>query len=208
MPLGMVLGESGQPQRHAYFPTTSIVALMYDLEDGRTGAVSVVGSEGLVGVATFMGGGGALGRRVVVSAGRGYRVRAADLLVDFERGGPVTQLLLRYTLALIAQMAQTVVCNRRHSIESRLCRFLLSMLDRLNGSAEFVMTHELISSVLGVRREGVTEIAMSLQRSGLLRYRRGHITVLDRAGLERRSCECHAVVKNEYARLLPPAPTH
>ncbi len=208
MPLGMVLGESGHPQKHVYFPTTSIVALMYDLEDGRSSAVSVVGNEGLVGVATCMGGGGAPGRWIVLSAGRGFRLRATDLKIDFELGGPVTQLLLRYAQALMTQVAQTVVCNRRHTIENRLCRLLLSTMDRLDGSAEFVMTHELISGVLGVRREGITETALILQRAGLLCYQRGRITVLDRAGLVHRSCECYAVVKTEHDRLLPPAPSH
>lgn len=206
MPLGMVIREPGRPQKHVYFPTTSIAALMYGLEDGRTGAVSVVGNEGMVGISTFMGGDSTLGSSVVLCAGRGYRMRASTLMAAFEKGGAITRLLLRYTQAVMAQLAQVVVCNRHHSIEQRCCRFLLSMMDRLHGRTTFPMTHELMASVLGVRREGVTECAQALQRSGLLRYQRGLITVLDRAGLARRSCECHGVVTQEYERLLPSTP--
>lgn len=203
MPLGMVLWDCGQPLKHAYFPTTSIVALMYGLEDGHTGAVSVVGNEGIVGVSMFMGGGSSLGQTVVICAGKGYRLRAAPLMVDFELGGPVARLLLRYTQAAMTQLAQFVVCNRHHCLDHRLCRFLLSTLDRLDGGSEFMMTQELMASALGVRREGVTEAALNLQRAGLIHYERGHILVRDRAGLEHRACECYGVVKREYERLLP-----
>jgi len=203
MPLGMVLWESGRPLTHAYFPTTSIVALMYGLEDGHTSAVSMVGNEGMVGIALFMGGGSSLGQTVVISAGQGFRLRAAPLVMDFELGGPVARLLLRYTQAAMTQLAQVVVCNRRHSLEHRLCRFLLSTLDRLDGGREFMMTQELMASALGVRREGVTEAALHLQRAGLIHYERGHVFVHDRAGLEHRACECYAVVQKEYERLLP-----
>lgn len=203
MPLGMVLWQSGQPLKHAYFPTTSIVALMYGLDTGHTSAVSMVGNEGVVGVSMFMGGGSSLGQTVVISAGRGFRMRAAPLMIDFEMGGPVARLFLRYTQAAITQLGQAVACNRHHCVEQRLARFMLSMLDRLGNASEFVMTQELMAGALGVRREGVTEAALHLQRAGLIHYERGHIAVSDRAGLERRACECYAVVKKEYERLLP-----
>jgi CRP-like cAMP-binding protein len=185
-----------------YFPTTSIVSLLYVLEDGASAEIAVVGNEGIVGVSLFMGGESTTSRAVVQSAGNGYRLKASLMMQEFDRGGPVLHLLLRYTQALITQMAQTAVCNRHHSLDQQLCRWLLLSLDRVRTN-EIVMTQELIANMLGVRREGVTEAAGSLQEAGLIRYRRGHITVLDRAGLEQRTCECYAVVKHEYDRLLP-----
>ncbi len=202
LPLGKVLYESGSTLSHVYFPTTCIVSLLYVLEDGASAELAVVGHEGLVGVALFMGGGSTPSRGVVQSAGRGFRLPARILKEEFERAGPVLRLLLRYTQALITQMAQTAVCNRHHSLDQQLCRWLLLSLDRLKGN-ELVMTQELIANMLGVRREGVTEGALKLQRAGLIHYVRGHITVLDRPGLEQRTCECYGVVKKEYDRLLP-----
>lgn len=202
MPLGQVLYESGQAQAYVYFPTTAIVSLMYVMENGSTAEIAMVGREGIVGVSLFMGGETTPSRAVVHSAGFGYRLRAAVMLEEFNRAGPVLHLLLRYTQALITQMSQTAVCSRHHSLDQQLCRLLLLSLDRLD-VMELDMTQELISSMMGVRREGVTEAAGNLQDAGLIKYRRGHITVLDRAGLERRSCECYAVVKKEYDRLLP-----
>ena len=203
MPLGKVLYESGSKMTHVYFPTTSIVSLLYVMEDGSSAEIAVVGREGIVGISLFMGGSSTPSRAVVQSAGFGYRLQASLMMQEFNRAGPVLHLLLRYTQALITQMAQTAVCNRHHSLDQQLCRWLLLSLDRLN-SNELVMTQELIANMLGVRREGVTEAAGKLQDAGLIGYRRGHITVLDRPGLEKRSCECYAVVKNEYQRLLPP----
>jgi CRP-like cAMP-binding protein len=202
MPLGHVLYESGVAMTHVYFPTTSIVSLLYVMEDGASAEIAVVGNEGIVGVSLFMGGETTPSRAVVQSAGTGYRMRGQLLKEEFNRSGPVLHLLLRYTQALITQMAQTAVCNRHHTLDQQLCRWLLLSLDRLQAS-ELVMTQELIANMLGVRREGVTEAAVSLQEAGLIRYRRGHITVLDRKGLERRTCECYAVVRKEYDRLLP-----
>jgi CRP-like cAMP-binding protein len=202
MPLGSVVYEAGGTLSHVYFPTTSIVSLLYVLESGASAEIAVVGNEGIVGVSLFMGGGSTPSRAVVQSAGRGFRLKAALMKVEFDRAGPALHLLLRYTQALITQMAQTAVCNRHHSLDQQLCRWLLLSLDRLQGS-ELVMTQELIANMLGVRREGVTEGAHKLQQAGLIRYARGHITVLDRAALEKRSCECYAVVKKEYDRLLP-----
>ena len=202
MPLGSVVYESGDTLSHVYFPTTSIVSLLYVLESGASAEIAVVGNEGIVGVSLFMGGGSTPSRAVVQSAGRGFRLQAALMKVEFDRAGPALHLLLRYTQALITQMAQTAVCNRHHSLDQQLCRWLLLSLDRLQGN-ELVMTQELIANMLGVRREGVTEGALKLQQAGSIRYARGHITVLDRAGLEKRSCECYAVVKKEYDRLLP-----
>jgi len=201
LPLGQVLYESGRPQSHVYFPSTAIVSLLYVLENGASAEIAVVGNEGLVGISLFMGGETTPSRAVVQSAGRGFRLRAQAVKDEFNRAGPVMHLLLRYTQALITQMAQTAVCNRHHSLDQQLCRWLLLSLDRLQGS-ELVMTQELIANMLGVRREGVTESALKLQSSGLIRYARGHITVLDRLGLEARTCECYAVVRDEYARLL------
>ena len=202
MPLGKVLYESGSTLGHVYFPTTAIVSLLYVMENGASAEIAVVGNEGLVGVSLFMGGGSTPSRAVVQSAGHGYRLNAMTMKEEFDRAGPVLHLLLRYTQALITQMAQTAVCNRHHSLDQQLCRWLLLSLDRLEG-VELVMTQELIANMLGVRREGVTEGALKLQAAKLIRYARGHITVLDRAGLEKRTCECYAVVKKEYDRLLP-----
>jgi CRP-like cAMP-binding protein len=202
MPLGQVLYESGNALSHVYFPTTSIVSLLYVMQDGASAEIAVVGNEGIIGISLFMGGESTPSRAVVQSAGQGLRLRAEVMKREFDRAGPVLHLLLRYTQALITQMAQTAVCNRHHSLDQQLCRWLLLSLDRLQNS-ELVMTQELIANMLGVRREGVTEAALKLQQQGLIRYARGHISVLDRAGLERRSCECYAVVKKEYDRLLP-----
>jgi CRP-like cAMP-binding protein len=202
LPLGKVLYESGNNLTHVYFPSTSIVSLLYVMEDGASAEIAVVGHEGIVGISLFMGGQSTTNRAVVQSAGQGFRLRANLMMQEFNRAGPVLHLLLRYTQALITQMAQTAVCNRHHSLDQQLCRWLLLSLDRLP-SDELVMTQELIANMLGVRREGVTEAAGQLQEAGLIQYRRGHITVLDRKGLEQRACECYAVVKREYDRLLP-----
>ena len=202
MPLGGVLYESGSTMRYVYFPTTSIVSLLYVMENGASAEIAIVGNEGILGISLFMGGETTPSRAVVQSAGHGYRLKAALIKTEFERFGPTMNLLLRYTQALITQMAQTAVCNRHHSLGQQLCRWLLLSLDRLRGN-ELVMTQELIANMLGVRREGVTEGAVKLQKAGLIKYARGRITVLDRPGLERRSCECYAVVKKEYDRLLP-----
>jgi CRP-like cAMP-binding protein len=201
LPLGQVLYESGSTLSHVYFPTTAIVSLLYVMEDGASAEIAVVGNEGVVGISLFMGGESTPSRAVVQSAGQGYRLRSETIKDEFKRA-PVLHLLLRYTQALITQMAQTAVCNRHHSLDQQLCRWLLLSLDRLQGN-ELVMTQELIANMLGVRREGVTEGALKLQGAGLIRYGRGRITVLDRAGLEGRTCECYAVVKKEYDRLLP-----
>jgi len=206
MPLGAVLYESGMAMSHVYFPTTSIASLLYVLKDGASAEIAVVGNEGIVGVSLFMGGETTPSRSVVHSAGHGFRMRGQLLKDEFSRSGPVLHLLLRYTQALITQMAQTAVCNRYHSLDQQLCRWLLLSLDRLP-SSELVTTQELIANMLGVRREGVTEAAANLQRAGLIRYRRGHITVVDRQGLERRTCECYSVVRQEYQRLLPAGPS-
>jgi len=202
MPLGQVMYESGRTMSHVYFPIDSIVSLLYVMESGASAEIAVVGHEGVVGISLFMGGGSTPSRAVVQSAGHGYRMRASSIKEEFNRAGPVMHLLLRYTQALITQMAQTAVCNRHHSLDQQLCRWLLLSLDRLSGN-ELVMTQELIANMLGVRREGVTEGALKLQKLGLISYARGHITVLDRPGLEHRTCECYAVVKLEYDRLLP-----
>jgi CRP-like cAMP-binding protein len=202
MPLGQVLYESGSTLRHVYFPTTAIVSLLYVLENGASAEIAVVGNEGIVGISLFMGGESTPSRAVVQSAGAGFRLSAQLMKDEFNRAGPVLHLLLRYTQALITQMAQTAVCNRHHSLDQQLCRWLLLSLDRLPGP-ELVMTQELIANMLGVRREGVTEAALKLQHAGLIRYARGRISVLDRPGLEKRTCECYAVVKTEYDRLLP-----
>ena len=202
MPLGQVLYESGRTLSHVYFPTTTVVSLLYVMENGASSEIAVVGNEGVVGVSLFMGGESTPSRAVVQSAGQGLRLRANAIKQEFEQAGPAMHLMLRYTQALITQMAQTAVCNRHHSLDQQLCRWLLLMLDRLPAS-ELVMTQELIANMLGRRREGVTEGALKLQKAGLIRYSRGHITVLDRAGLEQRTCECYAVVKREYDRLLP-----
>jgi CRP-like cAMP-binding protein len=202
LPLGEVLYESGTQQTHIYFPTTAIVSLLYVMESGASAEIAVVGNEGAVGISLFMGGESTPSRAVVQSAGQGYRLKALVIKKEFSVSMPVMHVLLRYTQALITQMAQTAVCNRHHSLDQQLCRWLLLSMDRLHGN-ELVMTQELIANMLGVRREGVTEGALKLQKAGLIRYSRGHITVLDREGLEERTCECYAVVKKEYDRLLP-----
>ena len=202
MPLGYVVYESGSTLAHVYFPTTSIVSLLYVMENGASAEIAVVGNDGVVGVSLFMGGGSTPSRGVVQSAGRGFRLKASVMNEEFQRAGPVLHLLLRYTQALITQMAQTAVCNRHHTLDQQLCRWLLLSLDRLQDN-KLVMTQELIANMLGVRREGVTEGALKLQRAGLISYTRGRITILDRPGLEKRTCECYAVVRKEYDRLLP-----
>jgi CRP-like cAMP-binding protein len=199
--LGQVLYESGRPQSHVYFPTTAIVSLLYVMEDGASAEIAVVGYEGVVGVSLFMGGETTPSRAVVQSAGGCYRLRAAAIKIEFNHYGVGMHLLLRYTQALLTQMAQTAVCTRHHLLEQQLCRWLLLSLDRIAGD-ELVMTQELIANMLGVRREGVTEAALKLQAAGLIRYARGHISVLDRPGLEARTCECYAVVRKEHQRLL------
>ena len=208
LPLGKVLYESGDALRHVYFPTDSIVSLLYVMEDGASAEISVVGNEGLIGVALFMGGESTPSRAIVQSSGSAYRLPGQKLKDEFRRHGAMLLLMLRYTQSLITQMAQTAVCNRHHSIDQQLCRWLLLSLDRLP-SNRLTMTQELIANMLGVRREGVTEAAGKLQKLRIIRYSRGSITVLDRPALERHSCECYAVVKTETERLLPylrPAP--
>ena len=201
LPLGWVVYESGGKLSYVYFPTNSIISMLYVMEDGASAEIAVTGNEGLVGIALFMGGETTPSRAVVQSAGYGYRLRARVLKREFDLGGKLQHLALRYTQALITQMAQTAVCNRHHSIEQQLCRWLLLSLDRLP-SNDLTMTQELIANMLGVRREGVTEAAGHLQKAGLIRYTRGHIAVVDRPKLEARVCECYAVVKKEYDRLL------
>jgi len=202
MPLGWAVYESGGHLGYVYFPTTSIVSLLYVMEGGASAEIAITGNEGLVGISLFMGGESTPSRAVVQSAGNAYRLRARVLKREFALGGNLQHLALRFTQALITQMAQTAVCNRHHALDQQLCRWLLVSLDRLQGS-ELVMTQELIANMLGVRREGVTEAAGNLQAAGLIKYTRGRIRVLDRAGLEKRVCECYAVVKKEYDRLLP-----
>src|SRR6188472_1839901 len=202
MALGEVLYEPGGHLRHVYFPTTSIVSLLYVMEDGASAEIAVVGNEGMLGISLFMGGETTPSHAVVQSAGYGVRLKSQLLKQEFARFGPMMHLLLRYTQALITQMAQTAVCNRHHSVDQQLCRWLLLSLDRLTTN-ELSMTQELIANMLGVRREGVTEGAVKLQKAGLIRYSRGRISILDRAGLEQRSCECYQVVKKEFDRLLP-----
>ena len=199
--LGQSLSESGTQMSHVYFPVDSIVSLLCVMEDGASTEIAVVGYEGVVGVSLFMGGETTPSRAIVQSAGQAYRLKGQLLKNEFYRAGSMQRLLLRYTQALLTQMAQTAVCNRHHSLDKQLCRWLLLSLDRLH-SNELLMTHELIANMLGVRREGVTEAAGKLQRAGLICYNRGRITVIDRPGLEARVCECYAVVKNEYDRLL------
>lgn len=203
LPLGAVIGEAGVAMQHVVFPTTAIVCLLCVLEDGSTAEVALVGREGVVGSALFMGGGGTPRRAVVMSAGQGYRLRAAAIQQAFGQGGAVMQRLLCHTQALMGQIAQTAACNRHHALEQQLCRWLLLSLDRLSGD-ELVMTQELIANLMGVRREGVTKAALRLAQLSLIRYTRGHIHVLDRAGLEQRVCECYGTVRREYQRLLPP----
>jgi CRP-like cAMP-binding protein len=200
--LGEPIYESGQQIERVYFPVSSIISLLYVLEDGSSAEIAVVGREGVVGVSLFMGGESTPSRAVVQSAGWAYRLAGSILKREFIRGGELQHLMLRYTQALLTQMAQTAVCNRHHSIDQQLCRWLLLSLDRLAGN-ELTMTQELIANMLGVRREGVTEAAGKLQDANLIRYSRGKITVLDRAGVEARCCECYEVVRKESARLLP-----
>jgi len=202
MVLGEVVYESGSQQDYVYFPTTAIVSLLYVMADGASAEIAVVGNEGIVGVALFMGGETTPSRAIVQSAGSAFRLSGQVLKREFIRAGPMQHLLLRYTQALLTQMAQTAVCNRHHSVDQQLCRWLLLSLDRVP-SNKLTMTQELIANMLGVRREGVTEAAGKLQGAGLIRYTRGRITVLDRPGLESRACECYAVVKRESDRLLP-----
>ena len=201
MLLGDVLYEPDGQMQHAYFPTTAIVSLHYVMENGASAESAGVGSEGVVGISLFMGGNTTPSSAVVQTAGHGYRLAGRLLKQEFNRGGLVQSLLLRYTQALITQMSQTAACNRHHSVEQQLCRWLLLTLDRMPTN-ELVMTQELVASMLGVRREGITQAAGSLQEAGIIRYRRGHISVQDRAGLETRACECYAVVKKELDRLL------
>jgi len=205
LPLGHVLYEPGGAIASMVFPTTAIVSMLYVTENGASAEIAVVGHEGLVGIPIFMGGETSPGRAVVQSAGKGFRLAAQFAKDAFHRSDAVMRLLLRFTQALSTQMAQSAVCNRHHSLDQQLCRWLLLSLDRLHGD-ELVMTQELIAKMLGVRREGVTECALKLQQAGLIRYSRGRITILHRAGLEARTCECYAVVKKEYARLLPVLP--
>jgi CRP-like cAMP-binding protein len=200
--LGDVLYESGSDQPYVYFPTDSIVSLLYVMADGSSAEIAIVGNEGLVGIALFMGGGTTPSRAVVQSAGHGFRMKGNFIRDEFMCAGAVQDLFLRYTQALVTQMGQTAVCNRHHSVDQQLCRWLLMSLDRLH-SNEVTMTQELIANMLGVRREGVTEAAGKLQRAGVIEYRRGRIRVLDRAHLERIACECYEVVRKEFARLLP-----
>jgi CRP-like cAMP-binding protein len=202
LPLGKAVYESGEHLNHVYFPTTAIISLLYVLENGASAEISVVGNEGVVGIALFMGGETTLNRAIVQSAGQAYRLKGQLLLQEFNRAGALKHLLMRYTMALLAQMSQTAVCNRHHSVDQQLCRWLLLSLDRLS-SNELSMTQELIADMLGVRREGVTEAAGKLQEAGLIKYSRGLITVLDRPGLEARVCECYEVVRKEFRRLLP-----
>src|SRR5476649_1516691 len=202
MPLGQVLYEPGDTLSHVYFPTTAIVSLLYVMQNGESAEIAVVGNDGLVGVFLFMGGDFTYSRALVQSAGGAYRLTAQLMMEEFDRGGPVLHLLLRYTQALITQMVQTAACNKHHSLDQQLCRWLLLSLDRLQGT-ELVMTQDLIANMLGVPRDGATEGALKLQTAGLIDYTRGRIQVLDRAGLEKRTCECYEVVKKEYDRLLP-----
>ena len=202
MPLGLVLAKSGAKRSHIYFPTTAIVSLLYNLENGSSAEIAVIGNEGCVGVSIFMGGNSTLSTAVVQSAGKSYRIKANVIMEEFNQSGAVMRLLLRFTQALMTQMTQTAVCNRHHSLDQQFCRWLLLSLDRLP-SNELVMTQELIANMLGVRREGVTEAAIAVQTAGLIQYARGRITILDRQGLEKRTCECYQIVKTECERLLP-----
>ena len=207
LPLGKVLYESGDTLRHIYFPIDSIVSLLYVLKNGESAEIAVVGNDGAIGVALFMGGETTTNRAIVQSAGSAYQLTGARLKEEFQRHGETLHILLRYTQALLTQMAQTAVCNRHHTVDQQLCRWLLLSLDRLSAS-ELVMTQELIAGMLGVRREGVTEAAGKLQKLGVIKYSRGHIKVLDRPRLEQLSCECYAVVKKETDRLLPLRPPY
>ena len=200
--LGQVLYESGRTQSHVYFPTSSVVSLLYVTENGASAEMAAIGSDGVVGISLIMGGASTTGRAVVQCAGHGFRLAGKTIQEEFNRSAPVMRVLLRYTQALITQIAHLAVCNRHHSVDQQVCRWLLLSIDRLQGT-ELVITQELIANALGVRRESVTEVALALQRAELIRYGRGRISVLDRSALEKRSCECYAQVKNEYERLLP-----
>lgn len=202
LPLGKVICEPDMKLAYAYFPVTTIISLLHELENGTSAEFAVVGNEGLIGFSIFMGGGTTSSTAVVNTAGIAYRIPSATLLNEFNQCAPLMHLLLRFTQALITQMSQTAVCNRHHRLEQQLCRFLLENSDRLL-SNELTMTQELIAKLLGVRREGITEMALRIQKAGLIKYARGHITILDRSGLEHRTCECYQVVKSEYGRLLP-----
>ena len=202
LPLGQVLYESGRTQSHVYFPTSSVVSLLYVTENGASAEMAAIGSDGVVGISLFMGGASTTGRAVVQCAGHGFRLAGQTIQEEFNRSASVMRVLLRYTQALITQIAHLAVCNRHHSVDQQVCRWLLLSMDRLQGT-ELVITQELIANALGVRRESVTEVALALQRAELIRYARGRISVLDRSALEKRSCECYAQVKNEYERLLP-----
>ena len=201
MPLGKVLYESSGQLQHVYFPTTAIISMHYVMENGSSSEIAGVGNEGVLGVSLFMGGNTTPSRAIVQTGGDGYQLKTRLLVEEFQRGGATQHLLLRYTQALMTQVSQTAVCNRHHSVEQQLCRWLLLTLDRLPTN-ELTMTQELIATMLGVRREGITEAAGNMQKAGFIRYRRGHISVLDRTGLESRVCECYAVVKKEFGRLL------
>jgi len=202
MRLGEVLYEAGSTLSHVYFPTTAIVSLLYVMQNGESAEIAVVGNDGVVGISLFMGGDSTSSRALIQSAGGAYRLSAQLMKEEFDRGGPVLHLLLRYTQALITQMVQTAACNRHHSLDQQLCRWLLLSLDRLQGT-DMMMTQDLIANMLGVPRDGATEGALKLQTAGLINYAQGRIRVLDRGGLEKRTCECYAVVKKEYDRLLP-----
>jgi CRP-like cAMP-binding protein len=202
MRLGEVLYEAGGTLSHVYFPTTAIVSLLYVMKNGESAEIAVVGNDGVIGISLFMGGDSTPSRALIQSAGGAYRLSAQLMKEEFARGGPVLHLLLRYTQALITQMVQTAACNRHHSLDQQLCRWLLLSLDRLQGT-DMMMTQDLIANMLGVPRDGATEGALKLQTAGLINYAEGRIRVLDRGGLEKRTCECYAVVKNEYDRLLP-----
>jgi CRP-like cAMP-binding protein len=202
MRLGEVLYEAGSILSHVYFPTTAIVSLLYVMQNGESAEIAVVGNDGVVGISLFMGGDSTSSRSLIQSAGGAYRLSAQLMKEEFDRGGPVLHLLLRYTQALITQMVQTAACNRHHSLDQQLCRWLLLSLDRLQGT-DMMMTQDLIANMLGVPRDGATEGALKLQTAGLINYTQGRIRVLDRGGLEKRTCECYEVVKKEYDRLLP-----
>jgi CRP-like cAMP-binding protein len=202
LPLGHVLYEEDAIEKFVYFPTSAIVSLLCVMKNGDSAEIALVGNEGIVGIALFMGGNSTSNRGVVQSAGKGYRLGAKAMKAEFDRGGAVLHLLLRYTQALITQMSQTAACNQHHTLDQRLCRWLLLSLDRLPGH-DLVVTHEQIAHMLGVRREGVTASAVKMQKAGLIRYSRGRIAVLDRTGLEQRVCECYALIQQEYDRLLP-----
>lgn len=207
LPLGKVLYEAGDTLSHAYFPINSIISLLYVMQNGESAEIAVVGYEGVVGISLLMGGNSTSSRAVVQNAGFGFRISAAIIKEEFNNAAPVLHLLLRYTQALMTQMTQTAACNKHHSLQQQLCRWLLLSLDRLSGN-ELVMTQRLIANMLGVPLEAMTEGALILQQAAIIQYSEGHITVLDRAGLEKLTCECYGVVKKEYDRLLPVQKAH